>query len=95
MGAGESCYERVADSCFNKFGVSNNTLPRDFSIYLVHVSFELIEDKTRRERFQSIPTRPELPREDVEMLIKVAPELLHENPEFNQLLRDLSATIAD
>ena len=92
---GESCYVQVANGCFNKFGVSNNTLPRDFNIYLVHVSFELIEDKTRRERFQSIPTRLELPREDVDMLINVAPELLHENPEFNQLLRDLSANIAD
>jgi hypothetical protein len=61
MGAGETCYERVANSCFNKFGVSNNVLPR----------------------------------EDVDMLIKVAPELLHENPKFNQLLRDLSAIIAD
>jgi hypothetical protein len=55
----------------------------------------LIEDKTRQERFQTIPTKLELPREDVDMLIKVAPELLHENPEFNQLLRDLSATVVD
>ncbi len=92
---GEACYERVASSCFKNFGIGNNTLPRDFNIYLIHVSFELIEDKTRRERFQSIPTKLELPREDVDMLIKVAPELLHENPEFNQLLRDLNASIAD
>lgn len=91
----ETCLQRIANSCFKNFGVSNNTLPREFGIYLVHVSFELIENKTRREGFQSIPTKLELPREDVDMLIKVAPELLHENPEFNQLLRDLNATVAD
>jgi NTE family protein len=92
---GETCIERAATSCFNNFTFSDNTPPAEFRIYLIHVNFELIEDKSRRERFQSIPTALELPREDIDMLIKVAPELLHENPEFNQLLRDLSATVVD
>ena len=49
--------------------------PGDFSVYLIHISFELIKDDTRRVRFQSIPTRLQLPKEDVDMLIGVAPEL--------------------
>ena len=61
----------------------------------MHVSFDLIPDQSRRERFQSIPTSLQLPDEDIDQLIEVAPELLNENPEFGALLRKLGARIAD
>ena len=64
-------------------------------MYLVHVSFEAIEDQARRERFQTIPTKLELPREDIDRLIEVAPELLYDDPEFQSLLQDLGAHITD
>ncbi len=43
----------------------------------------------------SIPTKLELPREDVDLLIDVAPELLHEDPDFHLLLQDLDARKLD
>ena len=92
---GEACYEQVTQSCFDGLGVENSALPGDFSVYLIHISFELIEDDTRRARFQSIPTKLQLPKEDVDMLIGVAPELLNENPEFRHLMRELNATVDD
>jgi len=95
VGAGEGCYEIVSNSCFTRFGVTADDQPRKLDIYLIHVSFELIEDQTRRERFQSIPTKLELPQEDVDLLIDVAPELLNEDPEFHQLLQDLGAHVVD
>ena len=55
----------------------------------------LLEDHSRRAKFQSIPTKLELPQEDIEMLIDVAPELLHKNPEFDHLLKDLDALVVD
>ena len=52
-------------------------------------------DQTRRERFQSIPTKLELPHKDVDLLIDVASELLNEDPEFHHLLQDLGAHVID
>jgi NTE family protein len=92
---GEGCYEKVSRSCFNSFGVGGAKRPLEFNIYLVHVSFESLEDQSRRERFQAIPTKLELPQTDIDMLIEIAPELLHEDPEFNHLLEDLDARIVD
>ena len=95
VGAGEECYGIVSKSCFTRFEVTDENQPRKLDIYLIHVSFELIENQTRRERFQSIPTKLELPKEDVDLLIDVAPELLNEDPEFHQLLQDLGAKIVE
>ena len=91
----KACYTKVSKKCFNSFGVSDDGHSLAFDIYLIHVSFELLEDLSRRARFQSIPTKLELPQEDIEMLIDVAPELLHEIPEFNHLLKDLDARIVE
>jgi NTE family protein len=92
---GAECYELVSNSCFTKFGVKGDSQALNFDIYLIHVSFESIEDQTRRERFQSIPTKMELPQEEVDLLIEVAPELINEEPEFHHLLQDLDARIVD
>ena len=92
---GEGCYEKVSSSCLTKFGVTIDDQPLELDIYLIHVSFELIDDRARRERFQSIPTKLELPREEVDLLIDVAPELMHEDPEFHHLLQDLDARIVE
>lgn len=91
---GTTCYEKVSSSCINTFGVVEDD-PGEFDIYLLHINFDLIEDQARREMFQSIPTTLELPREDVDKLIEVAPELLNEDLEFHTLLRDLGAHIVD
>lgn len=92
---GAACYDKVSASCLDRFGVSGDEPPSEFSIHLVHVSFELIDNQSRRERFQSIPTSLQLPREDIDQLIEVAPELLNEDPEFGALVRDLNAHIVD
>lgn len=92
---GTACFEKVSNSCLNTFSLNADKAPVAFDIYLVHVSFKAIEDQSRREWFQSIPTTLELPREDVDALIGIAPELLHQDPEFQSLLHDLGARIAD
>ena len=93
MEIGTACYEKVSNSCANTFEVTEDDPSGEFDIYLLHVSFDWIKDQAKRERFKSIPTTLELPREDVDMLIEVVPELLHEDPEFHSLLRDLGAHI--
>ena len=60
----------------------------------VQGNFDLIEDHDRR-RFHSIPTTLQLPKEDVDALINLAPELMNEEPEFLRLLNDLEASVID
>jgi len=92
---GADCLETVSGSCAAGFGVSGDKQSLEFDIYLIHVSFASIEDRARRESFQSIPTTLQLPPEQIDSLIAIAPELLHEDPEFSHLLRDLGAQITD
>jgi NTE family protein len=92
---GAACYQKASSSCLDQFGITDAKQSMDLGIYLIHVSFELIEDQARRERFQTIPTKLELPREDIDQLIEIAPELLNEDLEFRTLIEDLGAHIAD
>lgn len=87
----DACHEEVRTSCFKEFGVSSDTYPKDLDIYLVHLSFDLIEDEPRREYFEKIPTKLQLPQDDIDALIELAPELLGEEPEFRHLVMDLGA----
>ena len=90
---GAECYEKVSSNCLNSFEITEDEQSGEFDTYLLHVSFDRINDPAKRERFQSIPTTLELPHKDVDMLIEVVPELLQEDPEFRALMRDLEAHI--
>jgi NTE family protein len=91
----EAGRQEAEDDCFSKFGVSDDNRPVDLDTYLVHINFDLIENLEERERFQLIPTSLQLPKEEIDALIDIAPKLMHEEPEFLHLLKDLGAEIAD
>lgn len=91
----EAGRKEAKDDCFAKFGVSDDDRPADLDIYLVHISFDLLEDIEERERYQLIPTTLQLPTEDVDALIDIAPKIMHEDSEFLHLLNDLDADVAD
>jgi len=92
---GDACKSRVSRSCLEKMDVKDDGPATKSAVYLVHVSFELIDDPARRQMFQSIPTSLQLPREEIDKLIGVAPELVNEDPEFHTLLRDLDAHVSE
>jgi len=89
------CFETVSTSCLEAFGMEADKQTFEPDIHLLHVSFELLEDPSKRQQFQSIPTKLELPRETVDSLIDVAPRLLQQDPEFHVLLEELGARIVD
>lgn len=95
LNLGAACSRKVSASCLRELGIDVDELAPISGVYLVHVNFELIEDQARRESFQSIPTSLQLPREDVDRLIEVAPELLNDDREFPALLRHLDARVSD
>ena len=93
LGLGAACRERVTQSCRSKLEVSDGNRPTELDVYILHLSFDLIDDPARRQRLQSIPTSLQLSKQDVSELIEAAPELLHEAPEYHHLLKDLNAVV--
>ena len=87
------CQRKTRNSCHEKFEVTDEYRPVQLDIYLMHISFELIHDDKKRTDFQSIPTTLQLPKEDVDKLIEIAPELMNESPEFHHLMQDLDARV--
>lgn len=87
--------KEAEDDCFAKFGASDEDRPKDLDIYLIHINFDLLEDIEARERFQFIPTTLQLPKEDVDALVDIAPVLMHEDPEFLHLLKDIDADVTN
>jgi hypothetical protein len=93
--SGDSCRERAITSCYEEFGVTSAASPPNLDIYLVHLNFDLIDDIERRESFETMPTSLQLPKEDIDALINIAPELLREEPGFQDLFKDLNAEYVD
>lgn len=91
LGLGKACRPKVENACSDQFGVTDHNRPVELDVYLIHINFDLIDDQNKRNRFQSIPTKLQLPKEDVDALIDIAPELMQEEPEFLHLLNDLGA----
>ncbi len=92
LDSGESCPETVTDNCYQKFGVTEDVRPPDIKLFLLHVSFESLDDAEQRAKFQAIPTALQLPRETVDLLIDAAPEMVNEIPDFHRLVEDLNNT---
>lgn len=63
--------------------------PEDPKVYFVNVSFENIADPAERARFNRIPTRLNIGKEQADMVIAKAGELLRRSPDFRQLLQDV------
>jgi hypothetical protein len=81
------CQDQIAHQCGSS--VSLPALP-DVKPYVIEVNFEAIKDKVRREHFLDMPTNFSLTKQQVGELVNVAKELLHGNPYFQCLEKDLN-----
>jgi NTE family protein len=68
---------------------------KNIEIYIIHVSFDSLPDKTEREYFQEIPTALTLSEEQVDKLRKVAGKLLYAQESFTRLVKDLGGNISE
>ena len=68
---------------------NKNAGMKPIEIYIIHVAFAFLPDKTEREYFQDIPTALTLPAEQVDKLRQVAGKLLYSQESFNKLVKDL------
>lgn len=62
---------------------------KPIEIYVIHIAFDALPDKSERESFQDIPTTLTLPAEQVDKLREVAARLLYAEEPFRKLVRDL------
>jgi hypothetical protein len=63
--------------------------PVSTDLYLAHVRFEAARDETIWQVLNTLPTRLQLPKEDIDLLIDEAPKLLEKSEDFQRLLGDL------
>nr|WP_269838393.1 patatin-like phospholipase family protein [Paucibacter sp. M5-1]MCZ7880416.1 patatin-like phospholipase family protein [Paucibacter sp. M5-1] len=63
--------------------------PQRIRLYPVVVSFEGVQDPQLRARLMALPTTFSLPDRDVDLLRKVAGDLLRSSPEFIDFVQDL------
>jgi NTE family protein len=68
---------------------------KHIDIYIVHVAFASLPDKSERESFQEIPTALTLPAEQVDKLREVAGRLLYAQEPFKKLVQDLGGKIPE
>lgn len=93
LGGNARCQDKILNSCLNELQLPDDAQSVMSQIYVIHDSFDLIDAEKRRRRYQSIPTTPQLPGEDIDALINVVPEVINESPEFHTVLQDLNADI--
>lgn len=83
---------RYAEEWTHESGKEGN---KKIQIYIIHVSFDSLPDKTEREYFQEIPTALTLPEEQVDRLRKVAGKLLYAQEPFTRLVKDLGGNLSE
>jgi len=87
---GASCRAGKVSLCREKFEIPEKALVQ-LDLYLSHVRFEAARDETIWQQLNALPTRLQLPREQVDFLIDQGPELLQKSPDFRRLVADLKA----
>jgi NTE family protein len=63
----------------------------DRRAYFANITFDSLKDAAERLYFKRVPTRLQLPKEQIDKVREVAGRLLRETPAFQRLLADLSS----
>lgn len=66
--------------------------PHKVDVYPIQVAFEYLASPEERTWFKNLPTTFELPRETIDKLRQVGRRLLNEDPQFQNLMKDLKGT---
>jgi NTE family protein len=64
-------------------------------IYTIEVSFQALKDKAERDYLNQLPTSFSLPSEAVDRLRAAAGKIILDSPDFQEMLKDAGARVAD
>ena len=67
----------------------------DADIYTIEVSFQALKDGAERDYLNNLPTSFSLPSEAVDRLRAAAGKIILDSPDFQQMLEDAGAHVAD
>ena len=59
--------------------------------YVIEVDFEALSDPDRKKYFLSLLTSFALEKDQVQALVEVGPQLLHESPDFQAFIESLKS----
>jgi NTE family protein len=78
----------LVETAFNEWAEDLSTPEKTVHPYFIELSFEELDQPDTRAYFNKIPTSFKLSDEQVDRLIAVGRQLLHEHPDFQRLLAD-------
>lgn len=87
----DACLDQEALRCHERFGLESASTPPTPDIYLINARLDLLEDDELREHLYTLPTRLQLPRQDVELLVESAGPILEATADFRRLKEDLGS----
>lgn len=85
---GASCREKLRLDCYKELNTGKDRLPEP-KLHLIHVRFESIPDERERKSLQGVATRLQLPEDEVQSLVHWGAKLLHDSPEFAELVTEV------
>lgn len=68
--------------------------PHKVDLYPIQVAFDYLPSREERSWFKNLPTSFELPRETIDKLRAVGRRLLSEDPQFQNLMKELNGCLA-
>lgn len=84
------CEDQRRTECDETFRETEADRPPSPQLYKIHVRLEAIKDPELRQQLQSIQTTLQLPRDQVDLLIKAAATLLDQSDDYQRLVYDLA-----
>jgi NTE family protein len=81
--------ERWRSELRSRLANEDSVLAPDADIYFIDVSLGAVDDTTEQEYLMKIPTTLYLTDEQIDRLLVAAARLIHRDPDFQRLMRDL------
>ena len=74
------------NTCARAYRRSRGWDCKDVQFHILDLSFDQVKDRGLRAKLEKIPTAYVLPRDQTDLLVKTAGELLRNNPQFKNFL---------
>lgn len=89
----DECQEQELSRCHEAFNLQNQAKPPEPDVYLINARLDLLQDDELREHLHTLPTRLQLPRREVDLLVESAGPILEATHDFQRLKKDLGADL--
>ena len=89
------CEENRREECYAQLNSTENLAPPHPELSLIHLRFESIADEDIKKKLQGIGTRLQLKKDEVDLVVHWARELLRKSEPYRELVEKLGAKSLD